>query len=60
MQIISNLTYDSNNFMLQQVPFVPILPFASTLINIALVMKLDALTCISFGVWLSIGEKIFL
>lgn len=42
-----------------KVPFVPLLPCLSILINLYLMFQLDGNTWIRFGVWLAIGEIIF-
>jgi len=38
-----------------QVPLVPFLPYCSIVVNIILMLKLNTLTWIRFGVWLVIG-----
>ncbi|XP_076811139.1 cationic amino acid transporter 4-like isoform X2 [Clavelina lepadiformis] len=42
-----------------QVPLVPFLPFISIVINIALMLKLRALTWIRLGIWIAVGLVIY-
>ncbi|XP_025084376.1 high affinity cationic amino acid transporter 1-like isoform X2 [Pomacea canaliculata] len=42
-----------------KVPFVPIIPAASCLINIYLMLKLSSMTWVRFGIWMLIGFSIY-
>lgn len=44
---------DSRNF---EVPFVPIIPMISVIVNILLMFNLSGLTWIRFAVWMTIGD----
>lgn len=44
-------------FTIAQVPLVPLIPGASILANVFLMMKLSALTWVRFSVWIAIGKN---
>ncbi|KAL9906455.1 high affinity cationic amino acid transporter 1 isoform 1-T6 [Glossina fuscipes fuscipes] len=47
------------NRALFRVPFVPIVPAISIFINIYLMLQLDTMTWIRFGIWMAIGLPMF-
>lgn len=49
--------YSKTNIIFQ-VPCVPFLPGLSILINVYLMMMLDVMTWVRFGVWMIVGELI--
>ncbi|KAL3862254.1 hypothetical protein ACJMK2_008236 [Sinanodonta woodiana] len=54
------IAHEKNDaFLTFQIPFVPLIPTASILCNIALMMKLSYLTWIRLGIWLIIGLVLY-
>lgn len=49
----------SSKLLSFQVPFVPLIPVLSMFVNIYLMLKLNHLTWIRFGVWMLIGLSIY-
>lgn len=58
--VLSMALQPSSNMELPfKVPFVPVIPALSILLNIYLILMSDAQTCIRFGIWMAIGLSIY-
>ncbi|KAE8742054.1 hypothetical protein FOCC_FOCC012429 [Frankliniella occidentalis] len=57
--VLSMALQPSSNMELPfKVPFVPVIPALSILLNIYLILMSDAQTCIRFGIWMAIGVPV--
>ncbi|KAK3909811.1 Cationic amino acid transporter 2 [Frankliniella fusca] len=57
--ILSMALQPSSNMDLPfKVPFVPVIPALSILLNIYLILMSDAQTCIRFGIWMAVGVPV--